>query len=121
MVEAICDKMIRRRHPHVFADARYATSEELRTAWERQKARERSTRGLLDDLRALAGPDVVLLANDNSTFVPLWGENSEMWNAYRAAMDPARYGLPDSAWLLSSLWCGGVRARSTCPHWLPSS
>ena len=68
-------------------------------------------RGLLDDLRAITGPDVVLLANDNSIFVPLWGEQSEMWNAYRAAMDPARFGLPDSAWY----WIDEHGARTLAP------
>ncbi len=40
IVNAICEKMIR-RHPHVFADAEYASEEELRTAWERHKEHER--------------------------------------------------------------------------------
>jgi MazG family protein len=37
----ICEKMIR-RHPHVFADAKYRSDEQLRQAWEEQKAEERS-------------------------------------------------------------------------------
>ena len=52
VVEAICSKMIR-RHPHVFADARFADEAELRSAWERQKSFERETRGaesLLDGI-----------------------------------------------------------------------
>jgi hypothetical protein len=70
-------------------------------------------RGVLDDLRALAGPDVILLANDNSTFVPLWGEESEMWNAYRAAMDPATVGLPDTTWYWHD--ANGERMRAPMP------
>jgi len=38
--EAICDKLIR-RHPHVFADAIYASDEERQQAWEQAKADER--------------------------------------------------------------------------------
>lgn len=53
---------------------------------------------LLDDLRGLVGRDVTLLANDPSRLVPLWGPQSPFWNDYRAAMDPANVGLPDSAW-----------------------
>ncbi|MFC3051055.1 nucleoside triphosphate pyrophosphohydrolase [Kordiimonas pumila] len=43
VVSAICDKMIR-RHPHVFADAHYRSAEEQTSAWEAQKAVERSTK-----------------------------------------------------------------------------
>jgi nucleoside triphosphate diphosphatase len=38
--EAICDKLVR-RHPHVFADAVYASDEERHQAWEQAKADER--------------------------------------------------------------------------------
>ncbi len=41
VARGICDKMIR-RHPHVFSDAQYKTDEELRHAWEQQKAKERN-------------------------------------------------------------------------------
>lgn len=54
--------------------------------------------GQIDDLHEIVGPDVTLLANDPSSFVPLWGNGSEFWEAYRAAMDPATVGLPESAW-----------------------
>lgn len=40
IVDAICSKMIR-RHPHVFADADYASEEELHSAWETEKEKER--------------------------------------------------------------------------------
>lgn len=40
VVAAIVDKMIR-RHPHVFADARYANADEQSRDWERIKAEER--------------------------------------------------------------------------------
>ena len=51
VVEAICDKMIR-RHPHVFGDAEVADAREQTEAWEAMKARERARKreqgGVLD-------------------------------------------------------------------------
>ncbi len=41
VVEAICDKMIR-RHPHVFGDVNVGSAEAQTVAWEEQKARERA-------------------------------------------------------------------------------
>jgi MazG family protein len=56
VVDAVCDKMIR-RHPHVFAGAhvvdRIENAEAQTEAWEHSKARERDARGmhsLLDDV-----------------------------------------------------------------------
>lgn len=43
VTEAISEKMLR-RHPHVFADAEYASDEELHKAWEQGKAAEREKR-----------------------------------------------------------------------------
>jgi MazG family protein len=43
VVGGISDKMIR-RHPHVFADARYHDDAQLRRAWEQHKAEERAAR-----------------------------------------------------------------------------
>jgi ATP diphosphatase len=43
VVQAICDKMIR-RHPHVFGEAKFADEHELRASWEREKAVERKRR-----------------------------------------------------------------------------
>lgn len=56
VVEAICDKMVR-RHPHVFADAAYDSLESQTAAWETQKAAERAAKGehrsgVLDDVPA---------------------------------------------------------------------
>ena len=45
VVEAICDKMIR-RHPHVFGDARFASVSEQSGAWEAIKAQERAGKGV---------------------------------------------------------------------------
>jgi ATP diphosphatase len=58
VVEAICDKLIR-RHPHVFPDATgelqtVADSEAQTSAWEEQKRRERAANGE-NDASALAG------------------------------------------------------------------
>ena len=44
VVRAITEKM-RRRHPHVFGDARIASAAEQTRAWEDQKARERAADG----------------------------------------------------------------------------
>lgn len=52
VVEAICDKMVR-RHPHVFDGASVDGPEAQSHAWEQSKAREREARGaqsLLDDV-----------------------------------------------------------------------
>jgi tetrapyrrole methylase family protein/MazG family protein/ATP diphosphatase len=53
VVEAICDKMVR-RHPHVFADASFESVSEQSAAWEDIKAGERVAKGrnesLLDDV-----------------------------------------------------------------------
>ncbi len=50
---AICDKMVR-RHPHVFADARFASSAAQTVAWEDIKSQERAGKGraqsVLDDV-----------------------------------------------------------------------
>ncbi len=44
VVDAICDKLVR-RHPHVFGDAVIADAAEQTRAWERMKLEERSRRG----------------------------------------------------------------------------
>ena len=52
VVEAICDKLVR-RHPHVFGDANVASARAQTEAWERQKASERAAQGaasVLDDV-----------------------------------------------------------------------
>jgi tetrapyrrole methylase family protein/MazG family protein/ATP diphosphatase len=52
VADAIADKLIR-RHPHVFGDAGYRTSEEQTVAWEQIKAEERKGKekdGVLDDV-----------------------------------------------------------------------
>ena len=54
VAHAIADKM-RRRHPHVFADERYADVEAQTRAWEAIKAAEREGRGEAHDASALAG------------------------------------------------------------------
>ncbi len=44
VVEAICDKLIR-RHPHVFGDERVKDADSQSRAWEAHKRREREARG----------------------------------------------------------------------------
>jgi ATP diphosphatase len=41
VVSGICDKMIR-RHPHVFSDVSYHNDQQMRHAWELNKAQERA-------------------------------------------------------------------------------
>lgn len=53
VVDAISAKLVH-RHPHVFADARYANAEEQARAWDDIKRAERAARGE-DDISALAG------------------------------------------------------------------
>lgn len=53
IVDAICEKMIR-RHPHVFADVEYTSDRELRRAWDHHKQREREDKGE-HDASMLAG------------------------------------------------------------------
>lgn len=53
VVDAISDKLVR-RHPHVFAGARYANAEEQSRAWNEIKRAERTVRGETDR-SALAG------------------------------------------------------------------
>ncbi len=54
VVHAISSKM-RRRHPHVFGDVRYADVAEQVRAWEAIKAAERTEKGEVADPSALAG------------------------------------------------------------------
>ncbi|MDQ0009924.1 ATP diphosphatase [Luteibacter jiangsuensis] len=53
VVEAICDKMLR-RHPHVFGDVTHASDLARSRDWDRLKAEERAAKGA-DDTSALAG------------------------------------------------------------------
>ncbi|QWT20395.1 nucleoside triphosphate pyrophosphohydrolase [Bacillus sp. NP157] len=53
VVEAICDKMIR-RHPHVFSDVSHESDAARSRDWDRLKAEERKAKGG-DDHSALAG------------------------------------------------------------------
>lgn len=54
VTDAICSKM-RRRHPHVFGDVRYADLAAQKQAWEQIKAAERVSKGGSDDDSILAG------------------------------------------------------------------
>ena len=58
---AISDKMVR-RHPHVFADASYASAAEQSAAWEQIKALERTQRQQQDHQSILADVPVALSA-----------------------------------------------------------
>jgi len=50
----VCDKMIR-RHPHVFAQANFATLSEQKADWESRKAAERADKGQHSVLDGVAG------------------------------------------------------------------
>ncbi|MBI1194509.1 MAG: nucleoside triphosphate pyrophosphohydrolase [Gammaproteobacteria bacterium] len=53
VLAGICDKLTR-RHPHVFADACFADSDEVSVAWEAIKSEERRARtGVADDASSL--------------------------------------------------------------------
>jgi ATP diphosphatase len=54
VADAICSKM-RRRHPHVFGEVRYADLAAQKQAWEEIKASERASKGGRDDDSLLAG------------------------------------------------------------------
>jgi ATP diphosphatase len=54
VVQAICDKMVR-RHPHVFGAAEFADEHELRASWEREKAAERERKRRLPHASVLDG------------------------------------------------------------------
>ncbi|TVQ86567.1 MAG: nucleoside triphosphate pyrophosphohydrolase [Chromatiaceae bacterium] len=54
VVAAITEKMTR-RHPHVFAGARFATEDEVRNNWEREKMAEREAKGKRPHVSVLDG------------------------------------------------------------------
>lgn len=54
VADAISRKM-RRRHPHVFGDVRYADPDAQKQAWEEIKSAERAAKGAAPDASALAG------------------------------------------------------------------
>ena len=60
VVDAICDKMVR-RHPHVFESRAHANDADLHRAWEAQKADERQAKNT-DNTSALAGVALALPA-----------------------------------------------------------
>lgn len=51
VVAAICEKLVR-RHPHVFADTRVASAQEVMGNWEKIKAQEKKHRGALEGVPA---------------------------------------------------------------------
>lgn len=53
VVAAICEKLIR-RHPHVFADSKLTTDEEIKANWENEKAKERQNKNAEQQLSVLA-------------------------------------------------------------------
>lgn len=61
VANGIVAKLIR-RHPHIFGDAKYDSAEEVKAAWETEKARERANSAESDDLSALAGVSLALPA-----------------------------------------------------------
>lgn len=61
VANSIVAKLIR-RHPHIFSDAKYTSPEEVKAAWENEKARERAEKGVDHDASALAGVALALPA-----------------------------------------------------------
>ena len=54
VVRGICDKM-RRRHPHVFAEADFVDEHQVHANWEREKAAERERKGRSESAGVLDG------------------------------------------------------------------
>jgi ATP diphosphatase len=67
VVEAITAKMIR-RHPHVFAQARSASIEEVKTLWQMLKAEEKSAK---DQVTERAGDEAAALCGSLLDGIPL--------------------------------------------------
>jgi MazG family protein len=59
VVEAICDKLVR-RHPHVFGDASVETAEDQTRSWDALKAAEREAAAVRDERPTSAVDDVPL-------------------------------------------------------------
>lgn len=53
VVEAVCEKLIR-RHPHVFSDTALTTDSEIKANWENEKAKERQNKNNQENLSILA-------------------------------------------------------------------
>ena len=100
VANSIVGKMIR-RHPHIFGDASYNSQEELKLAWEAEKAREReqkkgsTTESALDDV-ALALPSLTRAEKiqkraarvgfDWPGVTPVWGKLDEEVGEVREAV-----------------------------------
>jgi len=61
VAKGIVDKLIR-RHPHIFSDEEFDSAEDVKAAWETEKARERALKNLAEDNSALAGVALALPA-----------------------------------------------------------
>lgn len=61
VANGIVDKLIR-RHPHIFSNAKFDTPEQIKAAWEAEKARERAEKNQTEDSSALAGVALALPA-----------------------------------------------------------
>lgn len=89
VVDAICDKLVR-RHPHVFADAEVKSAAEQLEAWEEHKARERAAQGRGDAASALDGVALGLPA--------LLRAQKLARRAARAGLAGAAPPAPEAAW-----------------------
>ena len=61
VANSIVAKLIR-RHPHIFADAKFENPDDVKAAWETEKARERAQKNQSDDESVLAGVALALPA-----------------------------------------------------------
>lgn len=100
VAKGIVAKLIR-RHPHIFSDAKYDNPEDIKAAWETEKARERATKNQTSDTSALAGVALALPALSRADKVqrraarvgfdwpdvqPVWDKLAEEAGEVRAAI-----------------------------------
>jgi len=100
VANGIVAKLIR-RHPHIFSNAKFDSPEDVKAAWEAEKARERAEKNRSDDDSALAGVAVALPALTRADKMqqraarvgfdwpdvrPVWDKLSEEINEVREAV-----------------------------------
>ncbi len=99
VVDGICSKMIR-RHPHVFGDRKFASSEEQTADWERRKAAERAEKDGSGGVLAGVSPSqpglsrAIKLGKRAATVGFDWPDADQVMEKVReelAELDQARY------------------------------
>ncbi|MCB1724242.1 MAG: nucleoside triphosphate pyrophosphohydrolase [Gammaproteobacteria bacterium] len=107
VVRAIGDKM-QRRHPHVFADARFDDEQDLREAWEQAKADERAAREPAGPTSQMDGIARTLPALIRAEKLQKRAARVGFdWPDVRGAFDKSREEFDE----IEAEWRGGDRAR----------